>query len=164
MTKKIIYITAIFLVLASTAIFIFSNSMLSGEDSNQKSGVIVELIRPIIDPDGRMATYEIQYIVRKTAHFMEFFVFGASLTAISFLIGKKIFTPWIFMPMFLTLAAAVADEYVQSFTGRTSLVSDIVIDFSGGISGIVLAVIIYAIIRAVKNRKTKLTEIELNIK
>lgn len=155
MTKKIIYITAIFLILASTAIFIFSNSMLSGEDSNQKNGVIVELIRPIIDPDGRMATYEIQYIVRKTAHFMEFFVFGASLTAISFLIGKKIFTPWIFMPMFLTLAAAVADEYVQSFTGRTSLVSDIVIDFSGGMSGIVLAVVIYAIIMTINKKKQK---------
>lgn len=155
MTKKIIYITAIFLILASTAIFIFSNSMLSGEDSNQKSGVIVELIRPIIDPDGRMATYEIQYIVRKTAHFMEFFVFGASLTAISFLIGKKIFTPWIFMPMFLTLAAAVADEYVQSFTGRTSLVSDIVIDFSGGISGILIAVVIYALIMAINKKKQK---------
>jgi len=153
MVKKILYITTVFLVLASTAVFIFSNSMLSGEDSNQKSGVIVEIIRPIIDPDGHMATYEIQYIVRKTAHFMEFFILGASLTVISFLFGKKVFSPWLFMPMFFTLAAAVADEFVQSFTGRTSLVSDIVIDFSGGMSGIVLTIIIYAIFLAIKKHK-----------
>lgn len=156
MIKKVIILSAIILILASTAIFIFSNSMLSGEDSNQKSGVIVDLIRPIIDPDGEMATYEIQYIVRKTAHFTEFFVLGASLTVIAYIIGNKIFTPWIFMPLFLTLAAAVADEYVQSFTGRTSLVSDIVIDFSGGFSGIVLAMIVLGIIKALKAKKTKL--------
>ena len=119
--------------------------MLSGIDSNKKSGVIVDLIRPIIDPDGNMATYEIQYIVRKTAHFLEFFILGASLTVISFIIEKKFLSPWIFMPMFFTLAAAVADEFVQSFTGRTSLVSDIVIDFSGGFSGILLITIIYTI-------------------
>ena len=124
--------------------------MLSGIDSNKKSGVIVDLIRPVIDPDGNMATYEIQYIVRKTAHFLEFFILGASLTVISFIIGKKILSPWIFMPMFFTLAAAVADEFVQSFTGRTSLVSDIVIDFSGGFSGILLITIIYTITYIVK--------------
>lgn len=153
MLKKILLSSAIVLILASTVIFIFSNSMLSGEDSNQKSGVIVELIRPIIDPDGNMATYEIQYIVRKTAHFMEFFVLGASLTVISFIVSNKIFSPWIFMPMFFTLAGAVADEYVQSFTGRTSLVSDIVIDFSGGMCGIIVTTIIFSIICIAKKHK-----------
>ena len=153
MLKKLLFSTAVILIIALTAAFIFSNSMLSGIDSNKKSGVIVDLIRPVIDPDGNMATYEIQYIVRKTAHFLEFFILGASLTVISFIIGKKILSPWIFMPMFFTLAAAVADEFVQSFTGRTSLVSDIVIDFSGGFSGIVLTILIYGVILTVNKSK-----------
>ncbi len=153
MTKKTILLIVITAVLACTAFFIFYNSLLSGTVSNQKSGVIVELIRPIIDPDGRMATYEIQYIVRKTAHFSEFLLLGASLTAVALILSKKIFSPWLFMPMFFTLATAVADEYVQSFTGRSSLVSDIVIDFSGGFCGIVLTVAVFAVIRLIKRKR-----------
>ena len=157
MRKKTVFIAVAFIILMSTAVFIFSNSMLSGEESNQKSAVIVNIIRPIIDPDGTMEYYKLQDIVRKTAHFGEFFLLGAGLTAIAVLIEKKIFTPWLFMPLFFILLMAVTDEFIQSFTGRTSLVKDVIIDSCGGICGLLFIVCIFAIARAVikSNNKTK---------
>ena len=40
--------------------------------------------------------------------------------------------------LFGVLLCATLDEYFQSFVGRTSSVSDILIDFCGGIIGIII--------------------------
>ena len=114
------------------------------------SGKIVDIIRPLIDPQGDLSTSELQIIVRKTAHFMEFFLCGTCLAIISVIISRKAVSPWIFMPLFITLFTAVSDEFLQRFTGRTSLVTDVLIDFSGGFCGILIVTLAYAIILAVK--------------
>ncbi|MBO4392367.1 MAG: VanZ family protein, partial [Clostridia bacterium] len=76
------------------------------------------------------------------------------------IIPLKFPTPWIFMSLFFTLFTAVTDEYIQSFVERTSLVSDIVLDFSGGKSANILAVAVFALVCAVKKRKNKTERID----
>lgn len=44
--------------------------------------------------------------------------------------------------LFMILSVAVMDEYLQSFVARTSSVSDILIDFSGGMTGILILYLI----------------------
>ena len=160
MTKKQIILAVLIAltVIFVTVIFYFSSK--TGTASNAESGRIVKLIRPIIDPEGKMTDEEIQYIVRKTAHFTEYFILGALLSAIALIIPLKFPTPWIFMSLFATLFTAVTDEYIQSLVERTSLVSDVILDFSGGISANILAVAVFAVICAVKKRKNKAERIE----
>ena len=44
------------------------------------------------------------------------------------------------------LAVAVLDEFLQGFVGRTSLVSDIVLDFSGALCGIAAMLAVVALL------------------
>lgn len=155
MNKKAIIFIILIVLAAATAIFIFSNSLQSGEMSMAESASVIEWLRPIIDPAGRLSTEKLQFIVRKTAHFAEYFLLGLELSVITLTISKKIFTPWLFMPLFLILFTAVIDEFIQSFTGRTSLLSDVLLDFFGGVCALFFFICIYALISAVKKKKNK---------
>ena len=54
--------------------FIWSNSMVSAQDSGALSGGIVLFLRNIFDPNGRLDPELLHYIIRKLAHFSEFFL------------------------------------------------------------------------------------------
>lgn len=155
MNKKTVIFIILNVVAVATAVFIFTNSLQSGETSMSASGTIVEWLRAIIAPVRKVSTEKLQYIVRKAAHFAEYFLLGIELSSIMLMISKKIFTPWLFMPLFLTLFTAAIDEFIQSFTGRTSLVSDVLLDFSGGVCALIFISCIYAFISAVKKNRNK---------
>ena len=55
--------------------------------------------------------------------------------------------------LFLLLAVAVIDEYIQSFTGRISSVKDILIDFGGGVTGLGLVSLAVLFHRLWRNRR-----------
>ena len=59
----------------------------------------------------------------------------------------------VFMILFCLLSTAVVDEFIQSFTGRTSNVKDILIDFSGAVVGVLLAVCIAAVVRRITGNR-----------
>lgn len=142
--KTAIAIIGVLLVLS--VIFIFSNSFESGARSNAVSGRFAKLfggvIRALFGEDAN-----VNYIVRKCAHIAEFALLGAlTLTFVKLLTeytGKKLF----FCGLFGTLLVAVIDEYIQSFTGRTSMVGDILLDFFGAVLGMVAAFLLYIVIR-----------------
>lgn len=150
MNKKQKCIVAILaLLLAFTVVFIFSNSLQSGEESRETSGKFASLLRGLIEKIfGENAN--VNYIVRKGAHLAEFTMLGffamLLIGQITKYTGKKL----LFCGLFGTLAVAVADEYIQSFTGRTSLVSDVLIDFTGALIGMTVAFLLYFIMRKVK--------------
>ena len=69
--------------------------------------------------------------LRKLAHFVEFAVLAMIMvnTFISWRVSNRVASGYI---LFLGLAVAVADEYIQlSVPGRTAQVTDIVLDFCG---------------------------------
>lgn len=121
-------------------LFIFSNSLQNGENSSKESGTVVQLLQSLFHSLGITAAVS-EHIIRKTAHFCEYAVLGA-------LLGEMLrrYTPRvlqnIFVPLFIGLAVPVADECIQLFSaGRTALVLDVVLDFSGMLTGLALTVL-----------------------
>lgn len=134
------------------ACFIFSNSLLDGEESNRQSGVVMELLRKILDPNHSIAEETFHYFVRKGAHFSEFALLGVSLWLLMQSIKDRCGRFYGGMMLFAALSVAVTDEFIQSFTGRTSSVTDVLIDFSGALTAFLL-LWIFGIILRKRNRE-----------
>ena len=122
--------------------FIFGNSLQSREESSAQSRGIMDLLRPLLDPFGRLTEDELHHFVRKLAHFTEFAALGFCLG------GAALNTLWtgkkrIYLPMLLSAMAAVTDETIQAFTGRACMARDMLLDTCGAVFGIgiVIAVI-----------------------
>lgn len=119
--------------------FIFSNSMRSQVVSDEQSKTVAAVVDPTINPQGGVDDYEwLNVLVRKLAHMAEFALLGAVLYGLILSI-YKIWGKWfVGMMLFTSLAVAVIDESIQYLVpGRTPLVSDILIDFTGAIFGII---------------------------
>lgn len=145
--KKVLYILATLLVL----IFIFYNSMQDGKDSANTSTAVLNYINNFmksININFRLSGH----IVRKTAHFVEFFVFGIfiMLTLDSF--KEKSYASFGY-PLFFCIFVPTIDEYIQTFSnGRGSSVKDVLLDFLGAITGVI---IIYIIVFIQNKRRSK---------
>lgn len=130
------------LVSVAAVCFIFSNSIAGRDTSNDLSsglaGAIYELISPMLD----VSFESFHQFVRKAAHFAEFAVLGTSLWMLMRSVRRLGGELHATAVLFASLAVAVADEFIQSFTGRGSAVGDVVLDFAGATGGIVITVII----------------------
>jgi len=129
------------LLICFTLVFIWGNSMLNREQSADISGGLLELIRPLLEVLGLEC--ENDHWLRKLAHFCEFALLGAELSALSILKGKIKLRDFSRGSMYC-LAAAAADETIQYFSGRYSHVLDVLLDFSGSICGIVVICTVFA--------------------
>lgn len=116
--------------------FIFWNSARTDVQSSHSSGRIVTVLSNVLAYFGVYQDYDLmQKIVRKAAHITEFGV-QAMLIANSFS-GK--YKKRIIYILFLGLLTACTDEYIQLFSdGRSGLISDVFIDFSGTAAGTLL--------------------------
>ena len=57
--------------------------------------------------------------------------------------------------LFGILSVAVVDEFIQSFSDRTSLVADILLDFGGAVTGLCLSVAVVCIAKRIKQKRKK---------
>ncbi len=130
--KNRILVFGVLIVLALA--FIWGNSVLDRGSSGKLSMYITEIIRKIF---GEETDFEIIHnCVRKAAHFIEFFMLGLLLELQKNSIEDATEKKYAFFAVFGALASAVIDEYIQFFTGRGSMVPDIVIDFAGSLCAI----------------------------
>jgi len=134
--------------------FIFQNSLQDSQTSNAQSNSIAEVIKPIVDPNNQVEEITFHKMTRKLAHGVEFCVLGCSVGALMFCINAVLKHTHVFMMLFYLLSAAVTDEYIQSFTGRTSSVKDIFIDFAGAVIGLVFIIVIVTLFRKSRWHKT----------
>ena len=138
---------AFFVLTAMVIAFVFYNSMQDSEESHKASGIIEEIVKPIIykicgdDAD-------INYIVRKGAHLTEFCLLGLSVMSVVLTVGRKYFGYGLFSVLFV----AVIDEYIQSFFDRTSSVKDVLIDFTGAMIGFAIGAIVFLIAQKIKKK------------
>ncbi|MBR6792914.1 MAG: VanZ family protein [Clostridia bacterium] len=127
--------------------FIFSNSFKGIEASRADSDVVLGWFRPLLErlfgPDAEL----MDFIVRKAAHMTEFCVLALLICWLSGVL-KRAFHGY---GLFYTLSVAVVDEFIQSFSDRTSLVADILIDFSGALIGFGAVLLIKTIIKRKKH-------------
>ena len=135
--------------------FIFGNSLKDGQESAQSSDVVVDTVKPIVDPEDQIERVEFSFYVRKLAHFTEFFWLGMALCGVAEELSRRradcraLLSHYPVCGALLTaLLVAVVDEWIQSYTGRTSSVRDVLIDFSGAICGFFLTALVVWGIRA----------------
>lgn len=92
-------------------------------------------ITPSIDPKVKLQQ-TLSYLVRKAAHFIEYLILGILLYFIFRAVNISVINQGVYA-LFVVLLCAVLDEYFQSFLDRTSSVSDVLLDFCGGMVGII---------------------------
>ncbi len=129
---KFIYILYLIAIIA----FIFSNSLPSIKESAEASGRLLKFINGLLDV-FRIPTMSSDVFIRKAAHFTEFFVLGGSLFGYTFFDKKSNFTSAVNCAFFSCLIA-MADETIQYFTGRGSMLLDVWLDLLGAITAIII--------------------------
>ena len=139
--KKALMSRVLVLLIVLTLAFIWGNSMLGSEQSAGVSNGFLDFIRPLLEILGLESGSDLW--LRKLAHFCEFALLGAELSALSILKGKIKLRDFSCGSMYC-LAAAAADETIQYFSGRYSHVLDVLLDFSGSICGIVVICTVFA--------------------
>jgi len=115
---------------------IFYNSSLPAAESDEMSYFFVKLVAEINSfLDKPVPLSRMNHIIRKMAHFTEYFV-QALLLCNAFQaarIARKDSHGYILL---LSLMTAMFDEYIQLFSpGRSGQVTDIMLDFAGGFTG-----------------------------
>ena len=125
--------------------YIFYNSTQNSEESNKKSIAISTKIQSVVDPEKKIPEKDFNKYTRKAAHFIEFAALGLSLGGIFLCVYKRNKKVFISMPLFIALLVATTDEFIQSFNKRTSRMTDVLIDFSGSITGLVI-IFIFALL------------------
>lgn len=133
--------------------FIFSNSMLNAEQSSANSAGFFNALQNLFNAVGIQSGLT-ELGIRKAAHFAEFAVLGVLLV-----VTVRMYSPrpvrHLFPPLFIGLATAVTDEYIQLFSeGRSSQVGDIVLDFAGLAAGILICLLIIFLVDRRRRRNT----------
>ena len=112
--------------------FIYARSAQPADISRAESKGVLELLLHVF-PFLNMV------IVRKLAHFTEFFLLGGLLYLDWSLLGK----PALLLSTLTGLLAAAADEFLQTFVpGRSGQLSDVLLDLFGVIVGAGLALLL----------------------
>ena len=122
-------------------ILIWAHSFMPADMSADESGLIVKLISDIFHITGSNT----DHIVRKCAHFSEYFVLGILVAIDCALYLKKIFC---LFPVFCGLLTPQIDETIQLFSpGRSGELFDVWLDFSGYMTGLIFVGVIYCVLK-----------------
>lgn len=134
--------------------FIFYMSNSNGQISHKESIKVVNFIQNKTTNENSKAnistikeqqvkTNRLDYVVRKNAHAFMYMILAFLISSIFFAYNKRGKASVVYI-LFICLFYAVTDEFHQSFVaGRTSLVSDILVDFGGALIGLAFFYIAY---------------------
>ena len=117
-------------------LFIFKMSSYSSISSNNQSGFIVNIISNILNFNDLDT---LSFIIRKIAHFTEYFILGLLTYNMAYNYNKKVY-----LSIIICILYAISDELHQSLVpGRSCQILDILIDSSGSIISIYLLSILF---------------------
>jgi VanZ family protein len=109
------------------------------QTSEQESGRVLKALYSILCGLGIRTDMDVLHtVVRKIAHFVEFAALGVCVGGYALNRGYLHERIYLAMPLRLTLMVAVCDEFIQKFSGRASMVADVVLDYAGAILGLLL--------------------------
>ena len=90
-----------------------------------------------------MKENKLDYVIRKNAHAFMYMVLAFLVSSLFFVYNKRGKNAIVYI-LFICLFYAVTDEFHQSFVpGRTSLVSDVLVDFGGALIGLTFFYLAY---------------------
>ncbi|MHC1718035.1 MAG: VanZ family protein [Acidaminococcaceae bacterium] len=138
MMKKMIYLLLSILIMG----FIFGNSLMDATDSNSESRFLTTFAQYVLNWLGfHVPIAELHHIIRKWAHFTEFALesFFVAKTLAAFKVRRQ---TWMAYALLVGLLTAVIDENIQLYSiGRSGQVTDVLLDFSGTIAGVIIAML-----------------------
>lgn len=141
------------LITAGLIAFAFIHSSMNADESGEESAVTMGFLQQIIDALG--IKFELtDHIVRKLAHFAEYSAIGIMLMNTAYAFNKS--RPYVFYPhiLFAGLFTAVIDEAIQlNVPGRAGMITDVLLDFSGVVTGTVVMLILLTIYKAVRKKR-----------
>lgn len=142
---RVIFIFA----LIGCIVFIFSNSLQIADVSEGASGRVLGILQGILRHLGLPGAADrlTMHIVRKLAHFCEYLLEGF-LLMLCLRVYTRHFFKHVSWPMLGGLLTALTDETIQLFVpGRSGQVTDIWIDFSGVMTGLLVGLILLGLVR-----------------
>ena len=126
-SKKILTV-----VIIVTLAVIWGHSLLGREASSEESSFVMALLTPFLEIFvGRGNVTE--HLVRKLAHFCEFFILGIELQLFFSLLKSR--KSAFLLALSHGLFTALVDETIQIFSGRGPMIQDVWLDFSGVTAG-----------------------------
>ncbi len=133
------------LALIWTVFFIFSNSMKMAAESSAQSQRVMAWV------NDKLALVSLgplsEHVIRKLAHFTEYTLLGF-FSMLCLRVYTRRFVRHISWPLFFCLFTANLDETIQLFyAGRTSMLTDVWIDFAGVLAGLFVALVILLFFR-----------------
>ena len=131
MNKKWLCVSLAALLLLTS--FILYNAGKSSESSHEDTFIVEDIL---LQDTQIVPPHKLHYTVRKAAHLFEYALLGAVVAWTLTQLRKKWGGAVYGFGLFYLLAVGVLDEYVQSFSGRSSLLSDVLLDFVGGMLGL----------------------------
>ena len=124
--------------------FIWLHSLMPATISAQESGNVLSVAEMLLRALN---------LNRKAAHFSEFLALGVMVTS-SFKLYYGSIKKYVFHILFTLLMIPVADESLQYLSpGRSAQVSDILLDFSGCITGMLLTCAAALLIHKVRTER-----------
>ncbi|MDD4688418.1 MAG: VanZ family protein [Eubacteriales bacterium] len=146
--KTCIIIISISIVL--TIAFIFSNSLMSPQMSNNESNKVVDVVKPMATAnmdDDIVAKIDLSHLIRKIAHFLEFALLGFEIMLLVTVNKQKLFSWLTILSVSGIALIAFIDEFIQKFSGRTDSISDVILDIIGGASGCLFFIVLFYLIK-----------------
>lgn len=134
----------LYILLGLIVFFIWDNSMQNGGSSDGFSLIFAETFAHIVNKLGFHGNiWTLNRIVRKLAHLTEFTILGSLLYTI---LRRYITYGTVIKTIGLGMLIASLDEFIQLFSpGRSSQISDVLIDTVGVIIGILIVKLAYYI-------------------
>ena len=143
----------IFILTAGMIAFAFIHSSMPADLSSEESESVMGVLQYILNFLGFSAELT-DHIVRKTAHFAEYTAIGMLLVSCAYSFSRTKPYRYYSQILFAGLATAVIDETIQlNVAGRSGQITDVLLDFSGVITGAVFMLLVYMIYRKIRKIK-----------
>lgn len=142
-----------FLLTICMIAFAFIHSSMPSDISASESEGVMTVLQDILNALGFSAELT-DHIVRKAAHFTEYFAIGSLLMCCAYSFDR--FKPYRYNSQicFVGLATAVCDETIQlNVPGRSGQITDVLLDFSGVLCGALVLLAVFTIYKNIKLKK-----------
>ena len=144
-----------FVLTAAMIIFAFVHSLMPAEKSSMESGSVFQLLNALMSRLN-IGIELTEHFVRKLAHFSEYTVIGMLAATCAYSFDRPKPYRYSVYVLFTGLATAVADETIQLFSeGRSGQISDVLIDFSGVVTGMLIMMLCFKLYIQIRKRKGK---------
>lgn len=143
----------VFILTAGMIAFAFIHSSMPADLSSEESESVMGVLQYILNFLGFSAELT-DHIVRKAAHFAEYTAIGMLLVSCAYSFSRTKPYRYYSQILFAGLATAVIDETIQlNVAGRSGQITDVLLDFSGVITGAVFMLLVYMIYRKIRKIK-----------